>query len=428
MKPSNNNLTFNSFFAGIGGFDLAFENQGFTANFQCELNPFCQKVLKKHWPKVTLHDDITTLSTSDIPMSKVWCGGFPCQDVSVARGSKKRDGLKGQNSGLFYPFVKLIEQQKPDVVLLENVVGLLSSHNGQDFRIIIEKLTTLGYAVSWRVLNSRFFGAPQSRPRVFICAFKGEPLKSFETLFEKGTGTKPTNLRKAFLDVSECNSSGAKVAQIAYCLAATSGRHTGTDWSRTYVSYSDRVRRLTPFECEGIQGFPTDWTKLQDIDSNDPDTHRYQALGNAVSVPVVGWIAKRLAKSIRRKTSSVYTEQSIFQKISEEYAVINQSSRTQKISALKFDPDGDLQKLKWMSGGFAIGDTCIDFKATDFPHKTQDSKLIEVIDKSSSIDSKYFISPNAAQGILRRVSSQNRKLFGPLYEALIRLSEQKKAA
>lgn len=420
-------LNFSSFFAGIGGFDLALERQGFKAGFQCEINSFCQSILKKHWPEVPLYSDISKLNVEDIPDATVWCGGFPCQDLSVARGSKGRDGLRGNNSGLFYPFFDLIASHKPEVLLIENVVGLLSSHNGQDFRIILEKLTNVGYAVAWRVVNSRYFGAPQSRPRVFICAFKGNPLKAFSTLFEAELGTKPKDLRRAFLDVSECIKSKVKVAQIAYCLAATSGRHTGTDWSRTYVSYPDAVRRLIPSECERIQGFPKGWTLLNNKGASDSDTDRYHALGNAVSVPVVEWIARRLKQEIIGLKEPV-TSQSMIGNLLKSHGSVLQKFREQNHVNLVLDPTDKEHKLKWMSGGIAFDDKCIDFKATDYPERIIPSKLIDVIDRSTDLDGKYFISSNAAEGILRRVKSQNRCLFGPLYDALVVMAQGREAA
>ncbi|MPW31247.1 DNA (cytosine-5-)-methyltransferase [Agarivorans sp. B2Z047] len=426
MARQLTSLNFNSFFAGIGGFDLAFENQGFKPSFQCEINTFCQSVLQERWPDVPLHGDISSLSSSDIPEATIWCGGFPCQDLSVARGSKGRDGLRGSNSGLFYPFFDLIASHKPEALIIENVAGLLSSHNGQDFRIILEKLTSIGYAVAWRVVNSRFFGAPQSRPRVFICAFRGNPIKAFSTLFEEEIGQKPKGLRQAFLDVSECQKSGAKVAQIAYCLAATSGRHTGTDWSRTYVSYPDAVRRLTPSECEGIQGFPKDWTSINSKSGSDSDTDRYHALGNAVSVPVVEWIAKRLKQEIMDSKKPVSSE-SLIENLLKSHGQVVQKFREQDYLNLVLDPNGDEQKLKWMSGGIAFEGKCLDFKATEFPRDIIPSKLIDVIEKSN-VDQKYFISANAAEGILRRVKSQNRSLFGPLNEALVTMAKGREAA
>lgn len=169
-----------SFFAGIGGFDLGLEKAGMEVVFQCEINKFCQKVLRKNWSKVPLHTDITRLNADEIPESNVWCGGFPCQDVSSANQGKRK-GLEGARSGLFYTYAKLIEERKPEWLIIENVPGLLNSHNGQDFKVVIDTLVEFGYGVSWRVLDAKYFGTPQRRRRVYIVASLETcaPLESF---------------------------------------------------------------------------------------------------------------------------------------------------------------------------------------------------------------------------------------------------------
>jgi site-specific DNA-cytosine methylase len=80
-----------SFFAGIGGFDLGLERAGMNVVFQCEIDPFCQQILKRHWPHVPLHEDITTLNPATIPAADLWCAGWPCQDLSTA--NTERTGL-----------------------------------------------------------------------------------------------------------------------------------------------------------------------------------------------------------------------------------------------------------------------------------------------------------------------------------------------
>ena len=415
-SKANSCVGFNSFFAGIGGFDLALATAGFSPKAHSEINKFCKLILKKHWPSVPNLGDITQINDRDIPSAPIWCGGFPCQDVSVARGAKGRDGLKGKNSGLFFPFFELIKTHRPEVVLLENVTGLLSSHNGQDFRVILEAFIGEGYSVAWRVMNSRYFGSPQSRPRVFICAARNNSRLPLEVLYEGEKGSGSINKRKGFLEAYKCNATGAQVAEVAYCLAATSGRHTGTDWSRTYVSYDASVRRLTPNECEGLQGFPKDWTLPVDGNNrpSELDTPRYQALGNAVAVPVVGWIAQRLRQSsLSLSVPSLSTEE--IQLLYPDFA--STSVRFQNISELHYSTKPNGHFLKWKSGGYVSGDVCIDIKAPEAPSKIVTRKLITVIDKHLP-DERYFISPNAAEGILRRVTSQNRTLFGPMHEAL----------
>lgn len=434
MNKNRQKLSVNSFFAGIGGFDLAFEQEGIETTFQCEVNEFCLSILSQHWPNVKQHSDIMQLGPQDIPEASIWCGGFPCQDVSVARGAKGRQGLKGKNSGLFYPYFELIKAKLPKVVIIENVTGLLSSHNGQDFRVIIESLSSLGYTVCWRVMNSRFYGAPQSRPRVFICASLCDPFLAISVLYEKKKGSQVKGLRNAFMNVSECEITGAKVADISYCLAATSGRHTGTDWSRTYVSYDSSVRRLTPKECEGVQGFPMGWTLPKETKSfKDIDSDRYHALGNAVSVPVVRWIAKNLKNyysiNQRKASASAFSfDEEFISSIEDEFNdFVISRARLQCLKDLHLDVNLKKDKLKWMSGGIAHNGYCLDINVSEAPSAPKKKKLIDVIEKNQVAD-KYYISANAAEGILRRVTNQNRTLFAPLHAALIKLCNKKNVA
>ena len=172
-----------SIFSGIGGFDLGFERAGFEVTFQCELNKFCRGILRHRWPEIPHHENIKQLTPDSIPLSDVWAGGFPCQDVSLARMGE-RAGLKGKRSGLFYEFAKLVGEVRPRVVLLENVAGLLSSHRGRDFSTVIGTLAEFGYSVGWRVLNSKNFGVPQSRQRIYIVGCHRDVHGPGQILFE----------------------------------------------------------------------------------------------------------------------------------------------------------------------------------------------------------------------------------------------------
>lgn len=410
-----------SFFTGIGGFDLGFERAGIETVFQCEIDEFCRSVLERHWPKIERHNDIREVEASSIPEAQVWSGGFPCQDVSVARGWLGRDGLKGENSGLFYPFVRLIKERLPKVVVMENVTGLLNSHNGQDFAILLYTLERLGYGVAWRTLNTRYFGAPQSRPRVFICAWAGSTASAYHVLFEGGQRNTPEKPRLGFLRESLCEVTGARVPEVAFCLAATSGRHTGTDWSRSYVSYDSAVRRLTPTECERIQGFPTDWTlphedfRLQEIDLDSP---RYRAAGNAVSVPVVQWIGERIVKELQEPSLDIsgFTILSGIDRFGVHTLELT-GKRAKKVNLPSISGHDDAPKIKWNSGGVMEGGVCLMGPVPQWPLEPITSRLVDVLDKNKP-DERYFLSPNAAQGILRRVNSQGRQLFEPLAAAL----------
>jgi len=302
---STSSLSVASMFSGIGGFDLGFKNAGFQITYQCEINPFCRSILKKHWPNVPKDEDIKNVADGTvIPHSDVWAGGFPCQDVSLARMGP-RDGLKGQQSGLFHQFSRLLELGCPSVFIIENVPGLLSSRGGRDFGIVIRTLAKLGYGVGWRVLNSKNFGVPQSRQRVYIVGCYREERGPAEILFEPqcGEGDSEASRTHGEKPISPFKESvgdlvkGPVVKKLAHCLYACSARHTGTDWSRNYACYPNgRVRRLIPIECERIQGFPEGWS-IPDNDHRDADeldSLRYHALGNAVTVPVAEWLARRV--------------------------------------------------------------------------------------------------------------------------------------
>ena len=164
--------TFVSLFAGVGGFDLGFERAGHTCLGQVEIDKHAQKILKKHWPDVPLHDDVTTAiewakEMDLIGRVDIVCGGFPCQDVSVA--GKRAGAGAGTRSGLFWDAIQFAQEVKAQTIVLENVPGLLSSNNGRDFGTVLTALADAGYRhIEWRVLDSQFFGVPQRRRRVFI--------------------------------------------------------------------------------------------------------------------------------------------------------------------------------------------------------------------------------------------------------------------
>jgi DNA (cytosine-5)-methyltransferase 1 len=408
-------LKLNSFFAGIGGFDLGFERSGIEIAFHCEINPFSRSVLKRHWPKAKVQTDITAINLDQLPTAQIWAGGFPCQDVSVARGSMGRAGLHGKRSGLFHIFSDLISEKLPEVVLLENVTGLLNSHDGLDFELILMRLTELGYGVAWRVLNSRYFGAPQSRSRVFICAWLGSPERAVRALYEDVPSEFPPSERAGFLASCTASKSGAIVPEVAYCLAATSGRHTGTDWSRSYVSYQKRVRRLTPTECEGLQGFPKGWSIPEDalkVASIDLDSLRYEALGNAVCVPVIEWIASRIKEEWKLTPSESIGSIDLLT----PFPTLKPKSvlTLGEVSAAR-------GKFKWSSGGISWGGKCLLSGVSPSPTKPV-AKLFADVLEHESISERHYLSPNAAEGILRRVRSQKRTLFGPLEVALEQLA------
>ena len=163
-------LTFLDFFSGVGGFRHGLELAGMKCIGFCEKDKFVRKSYeamydtKGEW----FHDDITTIDPTRLPKADLWCAGSPCQNVSIAG---KRAGLYGERSGLFFTFVELIksqkEEDKPEWVLLENVKGLLSSGGGRDYLDYLSILDESGYDLEWQVFNSKDYGVPQNRERIY---------------------------------------------------------------------------------------------------------------------------------------------------------------------------------------------------------------------------------------------------------------------
>jgi len=287
-----------SFFAGIGGFDLGLEQVGMKVVFQCEINTFCHQVLKKHWPDVILHTDINQLKSNDIPTdTQVWCGGFPCQDLSLANQGKRK-GLEGERSGLFYKYAGLIKNHKPRWVIIENVPGLLNSHQGKDFQILLQKLDELGYGVSWRVFDAKYFGTPQRRRRVYVVASLGN-LRSAQVLFESepfeiahraGIGKRET--------LTRCNGENFPEANCFVIQHASIGRKSAAGpqakgYRNDGESYTLDSRGTADAVCATAHAFRVrDSSRI----SGALDGNRYRAIGNAVCVHIVKWIGQRIVQ------------------------------------------------------------------------------------------------------------------------------------
>jgi len=166
-------LTFLDFFSGVGGFRHGLELAGMKCIGFCEKDKFARKSYEEMYDTKGewFHDDITTIDPTRLPKADLWCAGSPCQNVSIAG---KRSGLYGERSGLFFTFVELIKSQKeekkkknPEGVLLENVKGLLSSGGGRDYLDYLSILDEAGYDLEWQVFNSKDYGVPQNRERIY---------------------------------------------------------------------------------------------------------------------------------------------------------------------------------------------------------------------------------------------------------------------
>jgi DNA (cytosine-5)-methyltransferase 1 len=157
-------LSVGSLFSGIGGFDLGLERAGMRCLWQCEIDPYCQRVLARHWPDVLRVRDVRELRAGDVPAVDVLCGGFPCQDLSRAG---LRAGIDGSRSGLWSEYARLIGELRPRYVAVENVTDLLAGGIGR----VLGDLATLGYDAEWDCIPASILGAPHRRDRLWLIAY-----------------------------------------------------------------------------------------------------------------------------------------------------------------------------------------------------------------------------------------------------------------
>lgn len=331
-------MTFGSLFAGIGGFDLGLERAGMTCAWQVENDRDCIRVLSRHWPNVRRYGDITQVDSADLAPVDLICGGFPCQDLSVAG---RRGGLAGARSGLFFKFMRVATVLAPRWVLIENVPGLLSSNGTEDMGTVVGTLGDLGVWWAYRSLDAQYFGVAQRRARVFIVGHSGIRSAPVQVLFapESGGGDTPPR-REAGQVTPSLAASGAGTSRtgnerteaemlvvnalspvrggpddndaqtghlvVARSLNAPSSPRYDGDTETFVVAHSLRsegadasvtVRRLTPRECERLQGFPDDWTVVDAQGKAISDSARYRMLGNAVCVPVAEWLGRRILET-----------------------------------------------------------------------------------------------------------------------------------
>lgn len=297
MNRQNGNMAsmrLASFFAGIGGFDLGFERAGCEVVFQCEIDDHCQKVLRRHWPNVPIHDDIRTLEAGGIPDADIWSAGWPCQDISNA--NVQRAGLGGKRSGLFYSFLELVRSVRPKWLILENVPGLLSADSGQAFESVVDEIEEVGYLGGWTTANALDFGLPQNRERVIIVASLGTDC-AYQVLADRsqlqGNYT-PRGKERSGTSSKDARSPGGddpivfqrrggfgytKGSRICPTLRAQSGRHQG--------GHSDR-----PILC----GEKLDVARVGEANgvSRRLDGRRGRLIGNAIAVPMVQWFAESI--------------------------------------------------------------------------------------------------------------------------------------
>ena len=297
-------MTYLSVCSGIEAASVAWEPLGWRAVGFAEIEPFPCELLKQRYPNVKNYGDMTKYENWDIGQFDVLVGGTPCQSFSVAG---KRGGTNDIRGQLMYAYLGIVEKYKPCWVLWENVPGVLSSGDGIDFASFLAGLEQCGYGWAYRVLDAQYFGVPQRRRRVFVVAHIDNRCDlAAKVLFEQDS------LRGNITSRAEAKkeTSGAIGKSINYFRRGGNYKYHVDEKSSTLrctaandcfdlVLNKALIRRLTPIECERLQGFPDNWTQIEwrgKSKEQCPDAPRYKAIGNSMAVPVMRWIGKRIER------------------------------------------------------------------------------------------------------------------------------------
>lgn len=308
-----------SFFAGVGGIDLAFENLGEIV-YVNEYNKNAVKTYEKNFDIKVDDRDIRIVEESEIPEFDIMLAGFPCQAFSLAGYRQGFNDEKGRGN-LFFELERIFKSKNPDIIFLENVKNLVNHDKGRTFEVILNSLKNSGYYIKYKVLNTMNYGnVPQNRERIYIVAFKNENIyKNFDFPDPIILETQISNLinenklddkyyytKENFKYYEELNNN-IKSRDTVYqwrrqyvrenkskvCPTLTANMGTGGH-NVPIVLTNNGIRKLTPKECFLFQGFPKNY-KLPDI----ANCHLYKQAGNSVSVSVVKRISENILKSIK---------------------------------------------------------------------------------------------------------------------------------
>ena len=337
-----------SFFSGVGGLDLGFEKAGIETVSVSEIDPYANSVLAERFPGAPNLGSITEINADDIPEADIWSGGFPCQDLSVAgkragffsssvrlpelrnsdgngrsgntsdatRMVSDEDTEERTRSGLAFTFLNLVEQRRPRWLVLENVPGLLTSNDGRDFLRLLREMDDIGYYVSWRSLNAKYFGVPQRRSRVFVVAHL-EPGRTEQVLFECEGGcghlAPSSKARKETSSSYAGSTSGDRwLTNIGTIIgaAANADRMREADgvarrmddsiisfpsrYSRQPTKFNDQTDPLTIAAGAPAVVIPRQGVGGDDADPVGLDSNRYKCIGNGVVASVAEWIGRRI--------------------------------------------------------------------------------------------------------------------------------------
>ena len=304
---------------------MAWKPLGWQAAAFAEIESHPSAVLAHHYPDVPNHGDFTTIKGDEYGTINLIVGGTPCQSFSVAGGRK---GLDDQRGNLSIEYCKLIDRIRPTWIVWENVPGVLSLDDGKAFGIIIGKMAECGYSLAWRILDAQYVrvqshprAVPQRRRRVFVIGYIGNWRPPAAVLFEseslcksdpprRKAGQKVTHTLASSIGKGGFNNPDFVIAMQetvnrvsptagpggkGYSLAGASYTLDTVETPQSVLAGCDtHVRKITPLECERLQGFPDNYTNVPYKGKPMADSARYRMIGNSMAVNVMSWIGERI--------------------------------------------------------------------------------------------------------------------------------------
>jgi len=298
-------MKFFDLFCGVGGFRLGMEANGNVCIGSCEIDKYARQTYAKNFGHEPKYKDVREIKPSELPDFDCLCAGFPCQAFSIAG---KRRGFDDTRGTLFFEIMRIAREKQPSILFLENVKGLLSHDKGETFKTIIESMDELGYDVEWQVLDSSHW-VPQHRERIFIIGHLRGKSRSqvfsshntFKNQDDRNTNSKKEGISATLTTKQDRYPNAGFVVEPISSLDRDTYRGNGrrmksnnedaftvTSMDRHGIRLNGKYRFFTPLECERLQGFPDNWTK------GVSDVQRYKQTGNAVTAPVVEYVAQFL--------------------------------------------------------------------------------------------------------------------------------------
>lgn len=290
-----------SLFSGIGGFELGLERAipGAKTIWQVEQNAFCQKVLKKHWPDAKIYNDVRNITKDNVEPIDILCGGFPCQDISLAG---KGEGLDGKKSGLWWEMLRIISELRPSIVVMENVAAVLIRGGCE----VVGSLAEIGYCTEWTVISARDFGAPHLRRRWFAVAYPDErretdSIRSRRKKSSLCTSSNSDSIRSRQTIDWRPTSIDCKRSKIQLRRSQKSTDSDSASCERGRLS--GRIYKKNSNVNNALQKTQY-WAKtspespLCGVDDGIPDRlDRLRALGNAIVPQCSEWVGQQIVKS-----------------------------------------------------------------------------------------------------------------------------------